>query len=97
MELYLLDKWGILWKFNFQFIMSENLPEAFKANFSHTDENKKLLLWNSYSPDGAEIWNITIKLHVYKAREQKDYNFNEFYFSPSFFFKVYFYNPSSHV
>lgn len=64
------------------------LPEAFKANFWHSDENKKkkILLWNSYSPDGVEIWNITIKLHVYKAREQKDYNINEFYFSPSFFF-----------
>lgn len=45
---------------------------------------KKNLLWNSYSPDGVEIWNIIIKLHVYKAREQKDYNVNEFYFSPSF-------------
>lgn len=56
---------------------------------------KKILLWKSYSPDGTEIWNITIKLHVYKAHEQKDYNINEFYFSPSLF-KVYFSKPASH-
>lgn len=76
------------------------LPEAFKAKFWHIDENKKkkILLWNSCCPYGAEIWNITIKTHVYKAHEQKIITLmNSTFHHPNFFiFWVYFSNPASH-